>query len=132
MNITNEDLTKEIALKELIELSDVEGTGTIDQNVIDDCVKDSLSFVSSFVIMPTNPTALLKDIVIDLSILELKKRQNFPKKSLKETQERCESLLLKMASKKIPIDITTQKHTAPVQKQRAFRHNSKRLNLKGL
>jgi len=132
MTITNEDLTKEISLKELTELSDVEGTGAVDQNVVDDAVKDALSFVSSFIQIPKNPTALLRDIVIDLSILELKKRQNFPKKSLKEVQERCESLLLKMSSKKIPIDITTQKHTAPVQKQRAFRHNSTRLDLTGL
>lgn len=125
--ISNEELLKEISPKELLELSDMEETGTLNQSVIDDAMNDALSFIGSFIMIPDEPTMLLKDIATDLTILELKKRQNYPAKTLKEKREHCESLLLKMASKKIPTTITEATSKAPTQKKRSFRHNAKPL-----
>lgn len=130
--ITNEDLLKEVSQKELLQLSDVNATGEIDQSVIDDCKQDSISFISSFITIPNNPSPLLRDIAVDLTIIELKKRNGFPKEAIKEAGEKCESLLLKMASKKIPTEVTSQTSGGPVQKKRSFVHNSLKIDLTGL
>jgi len=130
--ITNEDLLKEVSQKELLQLSDVNATGDIDQSIIDDCMQDTISFISSFITIPSNPSPLLKDIAVDLTVIELKKRNGFSKESIKEVQEKCESLLLKMAAKKIPTEVTTSSTKSPVQKKRSFVHNSQRLDLTGL
>lgn len=130
--ITNEDLLKEISQRELIELSDINGSGELNQNIIDDCIDDALSFISSFIVIPKSPTPLLRDIATDLTIVELKKRQGFPKESTKDESERAESMLLKMSAKKIPTDITSRdSQEAPRQRKRSFVHNSQRLDLKG-
>ena len=130
--ITNEDLLKEVSQKELLQLSDVNATGEIDQSVIDDCKQDSISFISSFITIPNNPSPLLRDIAVDLTIIELKKRNGFPKEAIKEAGEKCESLLLKMASKKIPTEVTSGTSSRPVQKKRSFVHNSFKIDLTGL
>ncbi|WP_052502479.1 phage protein Gp36 family protein [Halarcobacter anaerophilus] len=75
--ITNEDLLKEISQRELTELSDVNGSGELDQNIIDDCINDAISFISSFIIIPTSPTPLLRSIAADLTIVELKRDKAF-------------------------------------------------------
>ena len=56
--ITNEDLLKEISEQELKELSDLNADGNLNQNVIDDALKDSISFIESFIIFPNNPTQI--------------------------------------------------------------------------
>lgn len=64
MVLTNEDLLKEVSTRELQELSDFEGSGAVNQSVIDDSVNDALAYISSFIKLPQNPTPLLKDIEI--------------------------------------------------------------------
>ena len=59
--ITNEDLLKEISTDELIQLSDLNATNEINQEVIDDAINDAISFIESFIILPTNPTPLKKN-----------------------------------------------------------------------
>lgn len=75
--INNDDLLKEVSLKELTELSDFEGSKSINQAVIDDSKNDALAYIGSFVKIPANPTPLLKDIAVNLTVIELKKRNNF-------------------------------------------------------
>ena len=48
MVLTNEDLLKEVSTRELQELSDFEGSGAVNQSVIDDSVNDALADISSF------------------------------------------------------------------------------------
>lgn len=98
--ITLQDLISEISTSELIELSDLEGKFTMDERVIEDANSDAVSFIASYILLPQSPTRLLKDICVDLTIVELKKRQNFPKTSFEEKIKRAEELLLKMANKK--------------------------------
>ncbi|MDO5649986.1 MAG: DUF1320 family protein, partial [Gallicola sp.] len=69
--ITNDDLLKELSQKELIELSDLKGIFEINQDVVDDARADALSFITSFIIVPSNPTPLLKQICTLLTIIEL-------------------------------------------------------------
>lgn len=128
--INNDDLLKEVSLKELTELSDFQGSKAINQEIIDDSISDALSYIGSFIKIPDNPTQLLKDICVNLTIIELKKRNNFPKDTLKEQLEKIEAMLLKMASKKIPI--TTEDSSEPKMVLRAFRHEGKRMDLKDL
>lgn len=47
--ITNDDLLKEVSQKELRELSDFDGTGEINQNIIDDVLADRLAFIGSYI-----------------------------------------------------------------------------------
>ncbi|AQW85475.1 putative protein (DUF1320 domain) [Campylobacter pinnipediorum subsp. caledonicus] len=128
--INNDDLLKELSLKELIELSDFEGAEDINQDIIDDSINDALSYISSFIKIPQEPTPLLKDICCDLTIIELKKRNNFPKEALKEQLDKCDSLLLKMAAKKIPT--TIQENDEPKAVLRAFKHSNEKMDLENL
>lgn len=130
MVLTNEDLLKEVSTRELQELSDFEGSGAVNQSVIDDSVNDALAYISSFIKLPQNPTPLLKDIGVNLTIIELKKRNNFPKETLNEQIEKMDALLLKMASKKLPSQI--EDDSAPRLGIRAFRHSEKKMDLKDL
>ena len=117
MVLTNEDLLKEVSTRELQELSDFEGSGAVNQGVIDDSVNDALAYISSF-------------IGVNLTIIELKKRNNFPKEALNEQIEKMDTLLLKMANKKLPSQ--TEDDSAPRLGIRAFRHSEKKMDLKDL
>ena len=130
MVLTNEDLLKEVSTRELQELSDFEGSGAVNQGVIDDSVNDALAYISSFIKLPQNPTPLLKDIGVNLIIIELKKRNNFPKEAPNEQIEKMDTLLLKMANKKLPSQ--TEDDSAPRLGIRAFRHSEKKMDLKDL
>lgn len=130
--ITNDELLKEVSLKELKELSDFNGDDSINQDIINDCIKDRLNYIASFIKIPTNPTPLLKDIHAKLVIIELKRRNNFPKDSLKEQEEHLERLLLKMAAKKIPTELKDEDNFTPKITLRAFRHDNEKMNLEGL
>ena len=85
--ITNEDLLKEISERELIQLSDINATGLMDQDVIDDALNDAISFIESFIILPDNPTPLLKKITVDLTIYELRRKNELLKESDKELKK---------------------------------------------
>lgn len=132
--ITNDDLLKELSQTELIELSDLHGTFEINQDVIDDALGDAMAFIGSFFKIPANPTPLLKQITALLTIIELKRKQNFPKNSYEEELKHCEDMLLKMANKKIPTDISDQdkKDGGIITKQRAFVHGGKLGNWENL
>lgn len=132
--ITNEDLLKDISLLELTQLSDINATGALDQNIIDDAINDSISFVESFIILPTNPTALLKKILVQESIYELRVKNKLLSDEDKETRKTNEGYLLKMSTGRLlreNIDNTT----ASIPKENkpfAFRHrNKRRVNTKG-
>ncbi|WP_258058373.1 phage protein Gp36 family protein [Campylobacter hyointestinalis] len=127
--ITNDDLLKEVSLKELTELSDFEGIKEINQDIIDDALSECIAFISSYIKIPKNPTPLLKDITAKLVIIELKRRNNFPKEALNEQEERLTNLLLKMANKKIPTEIKDE-YMTPKLVSRAFRHTGARMDLK--
>ncbi|MGG7074549.1 phage protein Gp36 family protein [Campylobacter sp. 9BO] len=129
--INNDDLLKEVSFKELTELSDFEGSGAINQGVIDDSLADVLAFIGSFVSVPANPTPLLKDIAVNLTIIELKRRNNFPRDSLKEQMQKYENLLLKMAAKKIPTELKDGKDEPKIC-VRAFKHSGERMDLKDI
>ena len=106
--ITNEDLLKEISQKELIELSDLNGTGELNQEVINDAINDAVSFIESFFKFPKKPTNLLKQIAIELSIYELRKRNNLTSDKSKERLKELENYLIKMANNKIPKTLKTE------------------------
>ncbi|MBR8463652.1 DUF1320 family protein [Campylobacter sp. faydin G-24] len=127
--ITNDDLLKEVSLKELTELSDFDGIKEINQAIIDDALSDRIAFIGSYIKIPKNPTPLLKDITAKLVIIELKRRNNFPKEALNEQEEKLTNLLLKMANKKIPTEIKDEDMT-PKLVSRAFRHIQIRMDLK--
>jgi phage gp36-like protein len=134
MIIDNNELIKEISQKDLLEMSDLDAAGQINQAVIDDCKKDALSFVSSFFRLPKNPTPLLLNIAVKLTIIELKKRNGWTGEQLKEDMDKIESFLTKMSQGKIPIELLPNGETpAPEGKHRAFRHNKPNpLDLEGM
>lgn len=132
--ITNKDLLKEISEQQLLELSDLNGTGVLDQDVIDDALNDAISFIESFIILPINPTPLLKNIVVFFTIYELKQRNGFITDEDKETKKENESYLHKMSNGRLKTE-KENNSTASVPKENksfAFRHRSKRrVNTKG-
>ena len=85
--ITNEDLLKEISEQELKELSDLNANGILNQNVIDDALNDSISFCESFIILPNNPTPLLKKIIVDFAIYELRRKNGLVSDADKELKK---------------------------------------------
>ena len=106
--IVKEDLLKEISNQELTELSDLNGDGELNQEVIDDAINDAISFINSFFKIPSNPTNLLKQIAVELSIYELRKRNDLTSPSSKERIKELENYLLKMANNKIPTSLQTE------------------------
>jgi len=126
--ITNEDLLKEISQRELTELSDLNGTGELNQEIIDDAINDAISFIESFITLPDNPTPLLKKILIELTIMELRKKNELgpDKERLKE----IENYLLKMAANKIPSTLTEQQNFERTTSQ-SFVISKKRVSTKG-
>lgn len=129
--ITNEDLLKEISEQELKELSDLNATGEINQDVIDDALNDAISFIESFIILPLNPSTLLKKITVDFTIYELRKRNKLIGEEDKELKKENESYLQKMSIGRLK----TQLETNTVKKENksfAFRHRPRRrVKLKG-
>jgi hypothetical protein len=64
--------------------------------------------------------------------LELKRRNNFPKDSLSDQEEKLTSILLKMASRKIPTQIEDEENKTRLG-TRAFRHSEEnKMDLKDL
>jgi phage gp36-like protein len=127
MMITNEDLLKEISERELTQLSDINATGVIDQGVIDDALNDAISFIESFIILPENPTPLLKKITVDLSIYELRRKNGLVSESDKELKKENEAYLSKMSNGRLRTEITSTS-TASVDATTqpfAFRHRNK-------
>ncbi|AVK80647.1 phage protein Gp36 family protein [Campylobacter fetus] len=122
--ISLQDLIFEVSINELTELSDLEGKFTMNERVIEDANSDAVNFIASYVLLPKSPTRLLKDICVDLTIAELKKRQNFPKASFEDKLKRAEELLLKMANKKLPTEEQRQDTQKPIIVQRAFKKNN--------
>lgn len=104
--ITNEDLLKEISEQQLQQLSDINGTGSINQDVIDDALNDAISFIESFITLPDAPTPLLKKIVVDLTIYELRRKNELLQESDKELKKENEAYLLKMSTGRLKTEVT--------------------------
>ena len=128
--ITNEDLLKEVSIKELTQLSDLNGIGELNQEVINDAILDAISFINSFFNIPKNPTNLLKQIAVELTIYELRKKNDLTDPKFKDRLKEIENYLLKMANKKMPttIEIEQKEHK---QNTIATKKRGKKLNLKG-
>jgi len=128
--ITQDDLLKEISQKELIELTDLNAIGELNQDVLDDAINDAISFISSFITIPDSPTALLKQIATELTIWELRKRNKLSCDSFKERLKEIESYLIKMANNKIPTKTEDSTIKVPSSSY-VFKHKKKKLNTKG-
>ena len=132
--ITNEDLLKEISEDELIQLSDLNATNEINQEVIDDAINDAISFIESFIILPTNPTPLLKKILVDMTIYELRRRNGLVSESNKELKKENEAYLVKMSTGRLKVEVTNNSTASvPLENSNfAFRHqNKKRVKTEG-
>jgi len=130
MTITNDDLIKEIGEEQLLELSDLDGAYTLNQSVVDDATADSISFISSFFPMPADPTPLLYKIAVDLSILNLRRKNRYLSEEDRELFKRIDGYLLKMAKGSMPTTLTEQDTGSKTQKSYAFR-TSQRVLPKG-
>ena len=128
MTITKEDLLKEISFTELTQLSDLNAKGVLDEEVLQDAINDALSFIGSFFTLPDQPTELLKNIAIELTILELRRRNKLGQEERSERIEKIEAYLMKMAKKQIPVT-TSQK--PPKQSGFAFCHGKPKKITKG-
>ena len=127
--ITKDDLLKEISEIELTQLTDLNATGSLNQEVLDDAINDAISFISSFITIPSNPTPLLKQIAVELTIWELRKRNKLESQNFKDRLKEIENYLLKMSNKKIPTSISSD--IEPKANTISFKHKNKKLNLKG-
>lgn len=132
--ITNEDLLKEISEEELTQLSDLNAKEELDQTVIDDAINDAISFIESFIVQPENPTPLLKKILVDLTIYELRRKNGLVSDSDKELKKENEAYLIKMSTGKLLIEKRgdTTASVSPTSSNYAFRHrNKKRVKIQG-
>ena len=132
--INNEDLLKDISEQQLLELSDINATGNLNQDVIDDSINDAISFIESFIVLPENPTSLLKKILVQETIYELRLKNKLITDSDKEQRKDNESKLYKMSIGKLITEQRTDTTASVPQENKsyAFRHrNQKRVNLRG-
>ncbi len=126
--ITNEDLLKEISQKELIDYSDLEATGQINQKVINDAINDSLSFIETFIDYPDTPTPFLKKIFIDLTILELKRKNNLLDEEDLKYKDKIENYLIKMSKGILKSSLREEKKRKTTL---AFKTTKKRVDTEG-
>ena len=130
--ITNEDLLKEISEEELTQLSDLNAKEELDQTVIDDAINDAISFIESFIVQPENPTPLLKKILVDLTIYELRRKNGLVSDSDKELKKENEAYLLKMSTGRLLTNMEEKEKAKDTPKNFAFKHqNKKRVDFKG-
>lgn len=127
MTLTNEDLLKELSQEQLIELSDLDGASALNQTVIDDAMEDALSFIKSFILLPADPTPLLKKIAVDLTVYELKSKNDLLSDTDKEDRRTWEAYLSKMAKGSMPTTIAAQDSGANRDKSFAFKTSKRKL-----
>ncbi|MBZ8007896.1 DUF1320 family protein [Campylobacter sp. RM9334] len=118
--ITKLDLLNEVSEKELNELCYLEYES--EERVLNDCINEALSFISSFISIPANPTPFLKDLCVKLTLIALKTKQGFPKESLNEQKNEIKNDLIRMSKGNIPTSIEDKK--PPREKIRFFIHNN--------
>jgi phage gp36-like protein len=124
--ITIEDLQKELSAIELLQLSDLNNTGAIGEDTIADAIADAQAFIGSFIIIPTNPTAYLISLAVDLSIYNLRKLHDLQDPALLKVYE---ERLIKMARGVIPI--TTLQEASNRTTAMVSRHGNTKLNFRG-
>lgn len=127
--ITNEDLLKEISQTELTQLSDLNSADELNQEVIDDALNDAISFIESFILIPEDePTPLLKKIVCDMTIYELRRKNDLLSDQDKELKKENEAYLNKMSIGKLRTKkLNNSTASVPVENTSfAFRHRNKK------
>ena len=132
MIIQTADLYKELSETELLQLSDINGTGNINQLVVDDAIADALAFIESFFQLPEEPTPLLKKIAIDLSIYELRRKNSLIDDTMKSDRKEWESYLFKMAKNLIPTSLVGGNVPAAKRPGVSFVHSRVRTDTSGL
>ncbi|MBZ7981964.1 DUF1320 family protein [Campylobacter sp. RM12640] len=118
--ITKLDLLNEVSERELNELCYLEYES--EERVLEDAINEALSFISSFISIPANPTPFLKDLCVKLTLIALKTKQGFPKDTLNEQKNEIKADLIRMSKGNIPTSIEDKK--PPREKLRAFIHNN--------
>ena len=127
--ITEAELINELGANEIKALSDIHGEGIWNRSVIDDSIADATALIASFFKIPANPTYLVRDICVKLAIVELKRRNAYPKEELEDIRNECLEWLNKMAQGKIPTSL--EEESLGIRNQtRAFIHKNKPMKLK--
>lgn len=127
--ITEAELINELGANEIKALSDIHGEGIWNRSVIDDSIADATALIASFFKIPANPTYLVRDICVKLAIVELKRRNAYPKEELEDIRNECLEWLNKMAQGKIPTSL--EEESSEIRNQtRAFIHKNKPMKLK--
>ncbi|WP_060825922.1 phage protein Gp36 family protein [Sulfurospirillum cavolei] len=121
--ITKENLLKEISEGELLELSDLDSTGEMDDARIDHAIEEAKTYISSFILIPSNPNPLLISIAVDLALNELRKAQGLGDK---EVVREADSKLIKMAKGVISTAISTSKEVNTPRIGNAYAHTKRR------
>jgi len=132
MTITTTDLHKDLSEIELIQLSDINGTGELNIDVLNDAISDALAFIESFFSLPEAPTPLLQKIGVDLAIYELRRKNSLVDDALKEERKEWEAYLLKMARNLIPKATSSGVTPSPQKTGSFFAHTRPHMNTSGL
>ena len=120
--ITQNDILKEISQRELLELTDLEGTDVLNQAVLDDAIEDMKGLVESFVLIPDNPTKLLQQIAVRITLYNLKKKNGLIDKEDKEQMLEDTRYLLKMSRNQLPVTLIEQQSEVKKDQGFAFAH----------
>lgn len=127
MEITQDDLLKEISLEALTQLSDLSATGEIDNGVIDEAKAKSISFIESFILIPADPTPLLYQIAVELTILELKRINELILDVDTQRKKEIEGYLSKMAKGSMPTTVAQSKSDDKRDRSYAFRISQRKI-----
>ena len=86
----------------------------------DDALNDAISFIESFIILPAKPTPLLKKIVVDLTIYELRRKNELLCDSDKELKKENEAYLSKMSNGRLKTEVTATSTASVDEKSSDF------------
>lgn len=121
--ITKENLLKEISENELLELSDLDSIGEMDDARIDHAIKEATTYISSFIFIPPNPNPLLISIAVDLTLNELRKAQGLGDK---EVLKEADSKLIKMAKGVLSTALSSSKEVNTPRISNAYAHTKRK------
>jgi len=110
---TLDDLKKEISEEELIQLTDDDGLGTVNQTVVDEICERASAEIDGYLVTRYNvpldtPHILIKRICVDLVLYYLKLRRSVVTDDIQERKKNVDKLLNRISKGQVKLGVSEE------------------------
>lgn len=108
--ITQDDIEKRLSDEStLIELTDLDNTGTVDSTIVEKSIETAQGLAESFIILPDPLSVILESILVDLAVYYLflwaaQRRQGDVSESVRTSYEDAMTLLKQLQANQLVVD----------------------------